>query len=138
MRVVGPVILLFILGFAKSADARPREYRARWPRIEAVANELNRVTPRGAMILADDGIYFAAHRIPTRGLENSYGRLRIPAEMSRVLVVVPRAEVLQWVAEGRFATISSCWPYDRRDDTMALYRLYPNHRTVKGCDLFWK
>ena len=139
MRVVVSVILLFILGLAKSADARPKEYRDRWPRIEAVANELNRVTPQGAMILADDGIYFAAHRIPLRGLENSYGRLmRIPVEMSRVLVATPRAEVLQWVAEGRFATISSCWPYDRRDDTMALYRLYPNHRTVKGCDLFWK
>jgi hypothetical protein len=137
--VLVAVIAVFVAGLAKSAYSRPKEYRARWPRIEAVAHELNRVTPRGAAILADDGIYFAAHRIPLRGLENSYGRLmRVSPELAKTLNVEPRATVLEWVAAGRFATISSCWPYDRRDDPLALYRLYPNHRTVKGCDLFWK
>jgi hypothetical protein len=137
-RLLVAVIGVFVVGLAKSAYSRPKEYRARWPRIEAVAKELNRVTPQDAELLADDGIYFAAHRIPPKGLENSYGRLRIPAEMSRVLGVVPRSEVLELVAAGRFTAVSSCWPYDRRDDPLALYRLYPNHRTVKGCDLFWK
>lgn len=137
-RLLVAVIAVFVVGLAKSAFSRPKEYRARWPRIEAVAQELNRVTPQNAAILADEGIYFAAHRIPPKGLENSFGRKRIPPELSRVMRVVPRLEVLQWAAAGRFEAVASCWPYDAREDPMALYRVYANHSQVNQCDLFWK
>ena len=107
-----------------------------WPQLEEVATAVNRVTPQDGLVLADDFIYFAAQRTPPSGLGN-YGshRLQLSPRDSARFHIVPRADLYEWLALGRFATVASCWGTD--DSRDAARRVYAEHTAVNGCDIFW-
>ncbi|MBI3696748.1 MAG: hypothetical protein HY238_18155 [Acidobacteria bacterium] len=136
--LVLPAVGLFAAGLVKPAlELRP-EYTFRWQRMERIAREVNRVTPKGGLVWADEGIYFAARRVPPSGLENSFSHdLRIPPDQVAILRVVPRSRLYEWVAGGRFDTVSSCWGFDPQQDSLGLLRVYARHLELDNCHVFW-
>src|SRR5262249_16614344 len=107
-----------------------------WPQLEDVATAVNRVTPQDGLVWADDFIYFAAQRTPPSGLGNyDSHKLRLSPGDSARLHIVPRADLYEWLALGRFATVESCWGTDDWRD--AARRVYAERTTVHGCDIFW-
>ncbi len=127
---------LFAAGLVKPAREQRPEYVFRWQRIENIAREVNRVTPPDGLVWADEGIYFCARRLPPRGLENSFAH-ELPVSLANSLHVVPRAKLNEWLASGRFQTVSSCWNDERWIDSLGLPRLYAERREVNDCYIFW-
>jgi 4-amino-4-deoxy-L-arabinose transferase-like glycosyltransferase len=109
-----------------------------WPQLEEVAKVVNRVTPKDGLVWVDDIIYFAAQRTPPPGLENfDSHRLRLSPGDSAKLHIVPRADLYEWVALGRFATVASCFATDDWIDATGIRKVYAERTTVHGCDIFW-
>jgi 4-amino-4-deoxy-L-arabinose transferase-like glycosyltransferase len=109
-----------------------------WPQLEEVAKAVNRVTPKDGLVWADEIIYFAAQRTPPSGLENfDSHKLRLSPGDSAKLHVVPRADLYEWAALGRFASIASCWATDDWIDATGIRKVYADRTTVHGCDIFW-
>jgi hypothetical protein len=52
--------------------------------------------------------------------------------------VVPRAQLHDWVTQGRFHTIASCWLNEEQREVIHSAGLYPNHQKVAGCDVYWR
>jgi hypothetical protein len=109
-----------------------------WPKLAEVARAVDDITPRDGLIWADEMIYFAAQRIPPSGLEHSDShKLRFSPSDSTTLHVVPRADLYDWVAAGRFATVEGCFATDDWIDESGIRKAYKERTTVNGCDIFW-
>ncbi len=136
------------LGVLAAALAKPvydarRGQGYRWSDWERVAEQVNRVTPQSGLLWAPDIIYFAAHRLPPGGLENSNSlALRLPPALSARLHVIPEPEVDQWVASGRFDTVCTCvgMRVSANPDGPLGHGLpgpYKNRLQVQDCYIFW-
>ena len=64
--------------------------------------------------------------------------MSLPPAEAAALHVVPRAQLHDWVRQGRFHTIASCWLNEEQQDVIHSAGLYPNHRKVAGCDVYWR
>src|SRR5262249_16794417 len=109
-----------------------------WPKLVEVARAVDDITPRDELIWADEMIYFAALRIPPSGLEHSDShKLQFSPSESTSLHVVPRADLYDWIAAGRFATVEGCFATDDWIDESGIRKVYKKRTTVNGCDIFW-
>lgn len=100
-----------------------------WGEFEKVAREVNRVTPPAAAIFAPERVYFAAGRIPPSGMENYFSsELNLPAELSRELHVLSRAQLDHNVLSGGISTLA-LWNYDPLLSSPSLLRLYIRQKT---------
>ena len=130
------VLLLYMAGLPWWLWQQHRQLH--WSQLEEVARAVNRVTPEGGSVWADEGIYFAARRIPPSGLEHSDShRLRLSPDYAAEMHVVSRPDLYAWVAAGRFETVASCWATDDWIDSSGLRKVYAERTTVHGCDIFW-
>ena len=132
--VVG-VSLLVIFGLAR--ELYDRRDDVSWPKMEAVARKVNEVTPAGAQLYADEPTYFLTHRIPPPGNEYlSSHKLRLPADVSRFVHIVPQPEYDRRIAAGFYDTIETCeeddWMKERKLD-----QIYRKKADVSECDVFW-
>jgi hypothetical protein len=124
--------------FALSGARRLFEDRdaTTWSTYETVVRQVAKVTPPGAMLYAEELVYFSLHRTPPPGLEFSYARnLQLPAAQEKLLHVVSQAEFKEQIKAGRFATVQSC-----KDDLINYYELssvFPNQEDVEDCSVFW-
>lgn len=134
---------LFAVGLAKSAYQQRLYLHPYWREIEAFAREVNRVTPSDGLVYANEATYFAARRLPPPGLENQYTLdLNLPPAFAASMHIVPQAQVDNWLAQGRFATV---WigADDPRVESLGLLRLYARRKEVKkahifgDCYIFW-
>ena len=109
---------------------------ATWNEYENVARKTAEVTPPGAMLYAEEPVYFLLHRTPPTGLEFSYTRnIQLPAAREKLLHVVSQAEFKKQIRAGRFATVQSC-----KDDLIDYYQLssvFPHEMDVEDCSIFW-
>ncbi len=107
-----------------------------WEEYENVARKTAEVTPPGAMLYAEEPVYFLLHRTPPTGLEFSYARnVQLPAARQKLLHVVSQAEFKKQIRAGRFATVQSC-----KDDLINYYELpsvFPHEIDVEDCSIFW-
>lgn len=107
-----------------------------WNEYENVARKTAEVTSPGAMLYAEEPVYFLLHRTPPTGLEFSYTRnIQLPAAREKLLHVVSQAEFKKQIRAGRFATVQSC-----KDDLIDYYQLssvFPHEMDVEDCSIFW-
>ena len=113
-------------------------HRLHWPQLEVVAKVVNDVTPEGGLVWADGFIYFAAGRVPPSGLENYDSLdLQLAPDDTAKLHIMRRADLYNWVAEGGFATVASCWATDDWIAASGLRKIYVEHAKSNRCDIFW-
>ena len=103
--LLAPLLALYTFGPVRFAWQHRRDFRFRWPPIEAVARQVDLVTPPGAPVYAYEWIYFAARRLPPPGLNNFFARLiRVPDAQAESLHLVPASRLRAWLLEGRYYT----------------------------------
>ena len=131
-----PVLLVtapFALGLGKSLYER-RDLN--WGEYERQASKVDQVTPRNALVYADEPIYFLTKRTPPAGLELYYThKLNLPAAEAALMHIVTDAEVKRQVQSGMFATAYSC--DDDEIDDLGLKKLYQQHAEMDDCTIFW-
>jgi hypothetical protein len=127
------VSLLFVLGLGKSLYDEPDET---WRLYQRMADKVDEVTPRNAVLLADEPIYFLTKRTPPPGFEMSYThKLNLPSAEAALLHIVTEDEVKRQVHSGVFATAYTC---DRNEiDNYDLKSVYQQHEDIADCTIFW-
>jgi hypothetical protein len=132
-----PVLLvsaLFVLGLGKSLYERRGDNN--WGMYQRLADKVEQVTPRNALVFADEPIYFLTKRTPPSGLELYYShKVHVPPEEAALLHILTEADVKRLVQTAMFPTAFSC-----EDDKIAEYGLkdlYAQHVTTDDCTIFW-
>ena len=127
------VLVLVALGLGKSLYER-REVR--WTPYQRLANKVDQVTPRNALLFANEPIYFLTRRTPPPGFELYYShKLNLPPAEAALMHIITEAEVKRQVQSGMFATAYSC-DEDEIDD-YGLGKLYKQHVDMDDCSIFW-
>jgi hypothetical protein len=107
-----------------------------WYNIEPVARKVAEVTPPGAMLYADEHVYFLTGRIPPSGMEwNGAHKVDLPMEKAGPLHIQPRAELERRVKSGIYATVETCAADEPK--TLDLDSLYRQHADIKDCFIYW-
>jgi hypothetical protein len=135
-RALWPVLLvsaLFALGLGKSLYER-RDLN--WGGYERQARKVDQVTPRNALLFADEPIYFLTKRTPPPGFELFYThKVNLPPAEAALMHIITEAEVKRQVQSGMFATAYSC--DDDEIDDFGLKKLYQQHVDLDDCSIFW-
>ena len=131
-----PVLLvsaLFALGLGKSLYER-RDLN--WSEYERQASKVDQVTPRNALLFANEPIYFLTRRTPPPGFELSYThKVNLPPAEAARMHIISEAEVKRQVQSGMFATAYSC--DDDEIDDLGLKKLYQQHVDLDDCAIYW-
>ncbi|HXP86237.1 MAG TPA: hypothetical protein VN841_16040 [Bryobacteraceae bacterium] len=129
-----PVALLMVLGLAKSFyDDRDA---TDWSVYERLARKIDEITPRNAVLFADEPIYFLTRRAPPPGLELAYThKIDLGPAENALLHIVPAAELQRQLQAGLFATAYTCVDADIQSYHLA--SLYRQRLEMEGCSIFW-
>lgn len=127
--------LLTCLGLAKSIYEESD--KDTWPKMEAVARQVDAVTPAGAALYADEPTYFVTRRTPPPGNEYiSSHKLRLPPGLSELVHITPQPEFDGRIAAGTYDTLETCddedWIKNRK-----LEEIYGQKKQVGDCWIFW-
>jgi hypothetical protein len=129
-----PVVMFMVLGLAKSLYDR-REI-GDWSSYERLAKKIDQVTPRNALLFADEPIYFLTRRTPPPGLELSYShKVDLGPAENALLHIVTSSELKRQVQSGIFATAYTC--DDDAIDDYGLPNLYKQRVDMEDCSIFW-
>jgi hypothetical protein len=132
----GPVLvvsLLFALGLVKSIHERPEDTWSAYAHLSAKVDE---VTPRDALLFANEPIYFLTRRIPPPGFELYYThKVNLPPDEAALMHIITQAEVKREVESGMFATAYSC--EDDEIEDFGLLQRYRQHVDLEDCTIFW-
>jgi hypothetical protein len=123
------LLLAALLGVSVLKPASNAVHRAfgsmsYWNSMERVAEAVNGVAPHDASVYVPEAVYFVAHRLPPRGLENRYApALHLPSSLAASLNIVPQSQIDEWVRTGLFAAV---WieADELRKDPLALSGVY--------------
>jgi hypothetical protein len=133
-----PVILvcsLVSLGLAKALYDNRDDYD--WSDLEAIAAQVEKVTPPGKTLLANEQIYFLLHRMPPSGHElHDSHKLEFPPERAALLHVIPQSVLDQQIQAGQFDTIASCQD-EEWNDARHLGDLYAMEADAGECAVYW-
>jgi hypothetical protein len=128
------VSVLFALGLGKSLYER-RDL-LNWSSYQRLANKVDQVTPRNALLFANEPIYFLTKRTPPPGFELFYShKVNLPPAEAALMHVITDAEIKRQVQSGMFATAYSC--DDGEIDDYGLEKLYQQHVDMDDCSIFW-
>ncbi|MBV9085029.1 MAG: hypothetical protein JOZ62_20315 [Acidobacteriaceae bacterium] len=130
---VGVAFLLTVAVARALFDDRDQ---ATWARYEEVARKVREVTPHGAMLFADEQVYFLLRWPPPSGMEFSYShKLDIPVKEASALHIIPRKELQREVKAGIFATFQTC--DEDKIDEWGIPALYTRRADIADCSVFW-
>ena len=131
-----PIALLAILMTVSLARDIYEDRDDNWYNIEPIAQKVDQVTPRGAMLYADEHVYFLTGRIPPSGMEwNGAHKVDLPMDKAGPLHILPRAEAVRRVKAGVFDTVETCIQDD--PGALGLAAIYRQHADVKDCFIYW-
>ena len=139
-RWVSFAAMTFLLSVGLGRDFYDDQSSTNWPDFEKVARKVNEVTPRNGVVLSDEFVYFITHRPPPSGMESDdTHKLRLPADKSALLHIVPRPELVKWVKAGRYDTVESCDDDDDQDlIDLGLPDVYAQKAEIEGCKVYWQ
>ena len=131
------ILLVFLLAPARWLIENSRAALYGWQEVEQVAQKVSRVAPPGAWIWAEPMIYFAGRRLPPPGMENDFAASpNALSDFGALLHPVPRAQIDDWLASGRYAAV--VMPIDdRRARGLELSGLYSHREEVAYFYVFW-
>jgi len=129
------VSVIMLLGLGKALYDRD-QVSDHWDSYERLAKKVDEVTPRDALLFADEPIYFLTRRVPPAGLEltNSH-KVDLGAQENALLHILTEADVKREVQSGKFATAYSCDEDDIND--YGLGNLYRQRVDMEDCSIFW-
>jgi hypothetical protein len=131
--VVAPIVIFLALGLSKSLYERDM---GDWSGYEKLAKKVDEVTPRNALLYANEPIYFLTQRVPPSGLELFYThRVDLGTKENALLHIIPEAELKREVQSGIFATAYSC--DDDEIGDFGLPKLYKHRLDMEDCSIFW-
>lgn len=131
-----PVALLIALTAAGLGRSIYEDNGDSWRQIDSIAKKVADVTPRGAMLYADDPVYFALHWIPPPSMEwNGGHKIDLPMAQAAPLHVLPRAELIRRIKAGAFATVETCG--DDEPEALGLPSVYRQKAEVEECFVYW-
>lgn len=132
--VVLPIALFMLLGLGKYLyDEREA---GDWSAYEHLAQKVNEITPRDALVFADEPIYFLTRRAPPPGLEMAYShKIDLGPAKNAQMHIVTVAELRRQLQAGVYATAYSCFDSDTRQ--YGLDQVYQRSLDVDGCTIFW-
>jgi hypothetical protein len=130
-----PVSMLLVFGLGKSLYYHGQQM-GDWSPYERMAKTIDEVTPRNALLFADEPIYFLTRRVPPTGLElTTSHKVDLGSAENTLLHILTDAEVKRQVRSGMFATAYSC-----DDDIISDYglpNLYNQRVDMEDCSIFW-
>jgi hypothetical protein len=101
--------------------------------VERLASAANRVTPSDGLLFESENQYFAGHRVPPAGLENS-SSAALPATVAAWLHVPTQADIDRWLDRGHFATVL-LEGRDARVESLRLSRLYARREDLQAGEM---
>lgn len=108
-----------------------------WNDFMKIAQKVNEVTPPGAVIWADEHVFFLTKRTPPMGEEYADShKLNFPPDRSNALHVEPRDRLIADIKAGRFVTSETCEDDDKIDEQQ-LDKIYSQKATFGDCNVFW-
>lgn len=128
--------VIMLLGLGKALYDRD-QVSDHWASYERMAKKIDEVTPREALLFADEPIYFLTRRVPPPGLEltNSH-KVDLGPQENALLHILTEADVKREVTSGMFATAYSCDEDDIKDYGLA--NLYRQRVDMENCSIFWE
>jgi len=139
-RLWTPVVALTIFSlFAVGKAIYERRDNMDWNSFEQVAKKVQKVTPPSANLMADEFVYFLLRREPPSGFEvgDSHKLNNLDSKVAASMHVLPRKDLDQQVAAGRFQAVETCDDDDDRIVALHLPQLYTNREEVSGCVVYW-
>jgi hypothetical protein len=131
-----PMGLLAILLTISLAHTIDEEHDDNWHNLEPIAQKVDEVTAPGAMLYADEHVYFLTGRVPPPGLEwNGNHKVDLPMDKAGPLHILPHAELVRRVKAGIFATVETCGEGEPAE--LGLDAIYRQHAVVKDCFVYW-
>ncbi len=131
---VALVLVLFAMGLCKSLYERLDIND--WGVYRDLARKVEEVTPRNALLYANEPIYFLTQRRPPPGYELSYShKVSLPPADMALMHLLSEEDVKRQVQSGMFATAYTC--DDDEVDGYGLKNLYRQHVTIHDCYVFW-
>ena len=108
-----------------------------WRDFEQVAAQVDRVTAPGAMLHADEHVYFLTRRLPPPGMEWGSGhKIEMPLERAAGLHVLPQPELDRRIEAGEFSTFETCGEGEIK--RLGLKQIYKQMAETGSCFVFWE
>jgi hypothetical protein len=127
--------VLMCLGIGRTLNTGKNEFR--WSDWEKIAKKVDEVSRSGAVIDADEAIYFIDHRIPPSGMEYAdTHKLHLSNQLEAELHIFPKEELTRKVKAGIFDTIATCDDDDKLTEE-PLPGVYQQKAKVGDCTVFW-
>lgn len=130
------LIFIFALGLGRTLYQDGDSYS--WKDLEKIAHQVDKVTPHGATIWADELIYFLTRRPMPDGMEFAYAHEieEMPPEQAASLHILTAGELQRLALAGTYSTVAACYDTDNTDAVKA-DTLYRQKLLIKDCTVYW-
>jgi 4-amino-4-deoxy-L-arabinose transferase-like glycosyltransferase len=108
-----------------------------WHIFDALSRKVVEVTPPGALLRADEQIYFLSQHRPPSGMELADShKLEFPPALNAQLHLISGSELERRTKAGYFDTFQTC--DDESDfESLDLGHLYAHKAKIESCTVFW-
>jgi hypothetical protein len=135
VRAAAFLIALLALGLGKAIYEDSDSYS--WKDVEKIARQVERVTPPGGSLWADELFYFLLRRQPPDGMEFAYAHtLEMPPGQAATLHILTAAELRRRATAGVYQTVAACYDSDNTDAVKAA-DLFRQKAEVRDCTVYW-
>jgi len=108
-----------------------------WYDCEQIADQVQKVTPPGGAVWADELFYFLTRRTPPDGMEFSYSHdLDLPAAQEAEFHVLSYQKIHDQVRAGKYRTVAACYESDETGK-ISLNLLFRHTYAVRDCSIYW-
>jgi len=129
------LIVLLALGLGKAVYEDSESYS--WKDIEKIARQVDKVTPPGGSLWADELFYFVTRRPPPDGMEFAYAHdVDMPAGQAALFHVLTQTELRRRAIAGAYQTVAACYDTENTDAVKA-EDLYRQKAEIRDCTVYW-
>jgi hypothetical protein len=135
LRAAAVLLVLLSLGLGKALYEDSDSYS--WKDIEQIARQVDKVTPPGGSLWADELFYFQTRRPPPDGMEFAYAHsLEMPAAQAASLHILTQTELRRRATAGVYRTVAACYDTDNTDAVKAA-DIFRQKAQIRDCTVYW-
>jgi hypothetical protein len=129
------LIALLSVGVGRTLNGGKGDYR--WSDWVKLGKKVDEVTHSGAILGADEAVYFITRRTPPSGLEyDDTHKLRLSNELSEQLHVFSKEDQEKRIKSGYYDTLATCEDEDKADKDN-LSGIYKQTTKIGDCAVYW-